>query len=104
MVELGEARSGTLRGELSRALGDPTLEVGYRVRDTGAVVDSEGRALSLPDPGSERSVTMVERDGRPVAALVHDPGCAGRPGATGGGGVRGPARCVIPPSLRRSNT
>jgi hypothetical protein len=28
VVELGEARSGTLRGELSRALGDPSLEIG----------------------------------------------------------------------------
>jgi len=29
VVELGEARSSTLRGELSRALGDPSLEIGY---------------------------------------------------------------------------
>jgi hypothetical protein len=32
-VELGEARSGTLRGELSRALGDPSLEIGYWLPD-----------------------------------------------------------------------
>jgi hypothetical protein len=29
VIELGEARSGTVRGELSRALGDPSLEIGY---------------------------------------------------------------------------
>lgn len=80
VVELGEARSGTLRGELSKALGDPTLEVGYWFPETGAFVDSEGRVLSLPDPGSERSVTIVERDGRPVAALVHDPAVLDDPG------------------------
>jgi hypothetical protein len=28
VVELGEARTGTLRGALSRALGDPSLEIG----------------------------------------------------------------------------
>ena len=28
-IELGESRAGTLRDELARALGDPTLEVGY---------------------------------------------------------------------------
>lgn len=71
VVELGEARSGTLRDELSRALGDPTLSVAYWLPDAGAFVDSEGRAFSLPTDDSERSVTMVERDGQPVAALVH---------------------------------
>jgi signal transduction histidine kinase len=73
VVELGESRSGTLRDELARALGDPTLEVGYWLPNAAAFVDSEGRAFALPDPGSERSVTRIEREGQPVAALVHDP-------------------------------
>ena len=80
VVELGEARSGTLRDELSRALGDPTLEVGYWLPDAGAFVDSDGRPFSLPGEGSERSVTMVEREGQPVAALVHDPAVLDDPG------------------------
>ncbi|HEX6674148.1 MAG TPA: hypothetical protein VF486_03870 [Actinomycetes bacterium] len=29
VVELGEARSGTVRGQLSQALGDPSLAIGY---------------------------------------------------------------------------
>jgi signal transduction histidine kinase len=73
VVELGEARSGTLRGELSRALGDPSLEIGYWLPDRAAFVDAEGRPLSVPDPGSGRAVTMVDRDAQPVAVLVHDP-------------------------------
>ena len=73
VVELGEARSGTLRGQLSRALGDPSLEIGYWLPDRAAYVDAEGRVLALPDAGSGRSVTVVEREGQPVAALVHDP-------------------------------
>ena len=73
VAELGEARAGSLRGELSHALGDPSLEVGYWLPEAGAFLDSEGRTLPLPDPGSERSVTIVEGDGQPVAALIHDP-------------------------------
>jgi signal transduction histidine kinase len=80
VVELGEARTSTLRGALSRALGDPSLEIGYWLADTGAFVDAEGRALSLPDPGSGRSVTVVEREGQPVAVLVHDPAVLADPG------------------------
>ena len=80
VVELGEARPGTLRSQLARALGDPSLEIGYWLPDTGAFVDAEGRMLLLPDPGSGRSVTVVEREGQPVAVLVHDPAVLADPG------------------------
>ena len=80
VVELGESRSGTLRDELARALGDPSLGVGYWVQNAGAFVDSEGRPFALPEPGSARSVTMIEGDGQPVAALVHDPAVLDDPG------------------------
>ena len=80
VVELGEARAGTLRGQLSRALGDPSLEIGYWLPDRAVFVDAEGRMLSIPDPASERSVTVVEREGRPVAVLVHDPAVLADPG------------------------
>ena len=80
VVELGESRSGTLRDELGRALGDPSLGVGYWVQNAGAFVDSEGRPFALPEPGSARSVTMIEGDGQPVAALVHDPAVLDDPG------------------------
>jgi hypothetical protein len=62
VVELGEARSGTLRGELSRALGDPSLEIGYWLPDRAVFVDAEGRVLSLPDASSGRSVTGPHLD------------------------------------------
>jgi signal transduction histidine kinase len=80
VVELGEARSGTLRGELSRALGDPSLEIGYWLPDRTVFVDAEGHPLRLPAPGSGRSVTTVERQGQPVAVLVHDPAVLEDPG------------------------
>jgi signal transduction histidine kinase len=80
VVELGERRSGTLRDELARALGDPTLEVGYWLPSTGGFVDSDGREFAVPGQGSARSVTTIERDGQPVAALVHDPAVLDDPG------------------------
>jgi signal transduction histidine kinase len=72
VVELGEHRSGTLRDALAEALGDPTLEVVYWGED-GAPLDAAGRAVPAPQPGPGRAVTVVERGGEPVAALVHDP-------------------------------
>jgi signal transduction histidine kinase len=72
VVDLGEVRSGTLRDALAEALGDSTLEVGYWSPEAGAYVDGSGRGLDFPGPGLARSVTTVERDGIPVAALVHD--------------------------------
>jgi signal transduction histidine kinase len=78
VVELGTGpRSETLRGALARAFGDPSFEVGYRVGD--GYVDDEGRPVTLPDGGG-RLVTLVERDGEPVAALVHDAALARDPG------------------------
>jgi len=80
VVELGEARSGTLRDALARALGDPTLELGYWFPESGAYVDAAGRSLELPAADSARAVTRVERDGQAVAALVHDPAVLDDPG------------------------
>ncbi|HET8820623.1 MAG TPA: ATP-binding protein [Thermoleophilaceae bacterium] len=78
VVDLGETRSGTLRDALADAVGDPTLEVGYRVGD--GYVDAQGRPLALPSPGSSRRVTPVVRDGEPIAVLVHDPAVLDDPG------------------------
>jgi hypothetical protein len=71
MVDLGEpAAAGTLRDRLARALGDPTLEVGYWLPDR--YVDEAGRPVELPAAGAERAITPIDEDGQPVAALVHD--------------------------------
>jgi signal transduction histidine kinase len=81
VVDLGEARSETLRDALARALGDPTLEVGYRLGD--GYVDAEGRPLALPESGSQRQVTPVARHGEEVAVLVHDPAVLDDPRLSG---------------------
>jgi signal transduction histidine kinase len=80
VVELSEVRSGTLRDSLARALGDPSLMVGYWLPGAGVYVGADGARLDLPEPGEPRAVTLVERDGHPLAALVHDPAVLDDPG------------------------
>jgi signal transduction histidine kinase len=63
---------GALRDALRRSLGDPTLRLAYWVSEARGFVDIRGRPFELPWEGSSQVATMVERDGRPVAALVHD--------------------------------
>jgi signal transduction histidine kinase len=72
LTRLEATLSGSeLRLVLARALDDPGLTVAYWRPESESFVDSDGRALTVPDKG--RAVRMVERDGRRVAALVHDP-------------------------------
>jgi len=79
VVELGrQVAPGALRDALARALRDPALAVAYRVADGERLVDADGLPVTLPE-GPERAVTEVEREGRPVAALVHDPALADEP-------------------------
>jgi signal transduction histidine kinase len=78
VVDLGQTRTGSIRDALARALGDPSLEVAYRADD--GWVDSRGRSVVLPLEGAGRAVTPIERDGTPVAMLVHDPGALADPG------------------------
>lgn len=73
VVELGGGfDAGTLRGRLARALGDPSLEVGYWLDESSVYVDERGHTLALPAPGSRRRVTAIERDGLPLAVIAHE--------------------------------
>jgi signal transduction histidine kinase len=66
-----------MRERLARALGDPTLDVAYRLGD-GRYVDATGRPIALPQGGA-RAVTTVTAGGEEVAALVHDPALLDEP-------------------------
>jgi len=73
VVELRDAPApDRLRDALARTLHDPTLALAYRVAGRDEWVDPDGNPISLPRQGDRRSCTVLERDGRPVAALVHD--------------------------------
>jgi signal transduction histidine kinase len=81
VVELEAARpSGALRDALARALGDPSLTVAYWLPDQQRYVDLDGRPVELPEGQPVRMVTVVEREGRRVAAIVHDQALGDDPG------------------------
>jgi signal transduction histidine kinase len=76
VIELGESPAGGLRGALARTLRDPSLELAFWLPESGVYVDSEGRPVELPGESSGRAVTVLARQGEPLAALVHDPALA----------------------------
>jgi signal transduction histidine kinase len=71
VVEL-QTDPADLRSPLARALGDPSLTLAYWLPQFASWVDQSGAAVTLPTDGS-RTVTMIERGGDRVAALVHNP-------------------------------
>ncbi len=74
VVELGAASAAAdLREALARALGDPSLELAFWFPAEQCYVHVDGGTVALPQPGSGRGSTFIERDGQPIAALIHDP-------------------------------
>jgi signal transduction histidine kinase len=74
VVELGGPSASTdLRQALARALGDSSLELAFWFPAERAYVDGDGALVTLPDVDGRRCSTFVERDGQPVAVLLHDP-------------------------------
>jgi PAS domain S-box-containing protein len=68
LLDLG--RGAPLRDALARALNDPGLDIAYWIPDQERYVSSEGKAVR---EGGHRATKFVEREGRPIAALLHDP-------------------------------
>jgi signal transduction histidine kinase len=74
VVELGAPKADIdLRQALARTLGDPSLELAFWFPSERCYVDGDGTPVRLPEGDSARRVTLVERDGQPIAALLHDP-------------------------------
>ncbi len=73
VVELGDSpRPGALRDALADALGDPDLELLHA--DGDGWIDGNGRTRRLPENAEtigRSTTTVLVRDGRVVAALVH---------------------------------
>lgn len=75
VVDLGTAREPKeVRSAIRRALGDPTLLLGYWIPDAGTYVDVSGERFDVEAETAERGrvATTVEHDGELVAVLVHD--------------------------------
>jgi signal transduction histidine kinase len=73
VLELDRASPNDLERALRRHLSDPTLALAYSLPGTAGWVDATGAPVSLPSPGERRSVTVIEDQGEPIAAIVHDP-------------------------------
>ena len=67
-----------LRTPLARALRDPSLSLVYWLPQFGSWADQDGKEVDLPTDGS-RAVKVIEQDGKPVTALVHDPALTDEP-------------------------
>src|SRR3981081_657637 len=73
IIELGGIGTPEqLEARLRTVLGDPTLSVLYWSDSVGAYLDGNGLAAALPGAADRRVVTRLDRNGRPMTALVHD--------------------------------
>src|SRR2546421_2256954 len=74
VIELGRNPApGELEKRLQTVLRDPSLAVLHWSDVSGAYLDGTGKPVPLPAQGERRGVTYLERQGRPMTALVHDP-------------------------------
>ena len=61
-----------LRAALARALRDPSLTLAYWLPEFRSYADHEGQPLELTNSDGRRAMRLIDRDGAPVAALLHD--------------------------------
>ena len=79
VIELGRMpEPGHLRDALARALRDPSLELAYWIPESEGYIGIDGQRVE-PVASEGRTVTVLERHGRRIAALVHDPALAEDP-------------------------
>jgi signal transduction histidine kinase len=79
VVDLGgAAETGILRDRLARAIGDPSLTLGYKVDGEGnAWVDDTGNAVRPSPASAGRSVTPIAVGGLELGFMSHDPAFGG---------------------------
>ena len=72
IIDLGaELAPADLRAAIAHALRDPSLTLAYWLPDFHRYVDLDGKPVQVPDPDG-RATTAIDRDGVPVAVLLHD--------------------------------
>ena len=72
VIELGQVGTpAELERRLRTALRDPTLSVLHWSEAAAGYLDGAGRSVALPVASKTRAVTLLARQGQPMAALVH---------------------------------
>lgn len=81
IVRLGSrGQQRELRQVLARTLRDPTLELAYWMAEEKRFADLDGREVALPHEGDpRRAAAVLERDGEPLAVIIHDIGVGDDP-------------------------
>jgi signal transduction histidine kinase len=72
VVELGQARPGTVAAALARTLGDPTLQLALWLPDREMFVDETGAPVDTGGLPQGRALTTIGPSSEPLAALIHD--------------------------------
>src|SRR5436190_1917377 len=68
----GGGDRGSLRDAIAQALGDPTVLLAYWVPDQDAYVNADGQTVRVDPVPNGKIATVIEHEGRRVAAIVHD--------------------------------
>jgi signal transduction histidine kinase len=71
VVDVGRSGDLGLQDAIRRAVGDPSLLLGFWARDLEMYVDPSGRPLDL-SATPNRVITEIGRDGERMALLIHD--------------------------------
>ena len=72
IVQATERLPSTPEDALRRAVRDPSLVLWTYSPEDGCYLDADGTPRELPRRSRSRAATIVEREGRPVGALVYD--------------------------------
>ena len=81
VVELGTTPApARLQDALSHALADPSLQVAFWSRPANAFLSTDGASVPIPPVDPRQVVTVLERGGSPLAAIIHDAALLDDPG------------------------
>jgi PAS domain S-box-containing protein len=72
LLDARGASPSEAEASLRRALGDPSLRLGYWLEDEGTYRDARGDAVELRATAGGRMTTAISPDGWPLAAIEYD--------------------------------
>jgi PAS domain S-box-containing protein len=72
LLDAGGTSPSEAEALLRRALGDPSLRLGYWLEDEGTYRDARGEAVELRATAGGRMTIAISPDGEPLAAIEYD--------------------------------